>query len=118
YIFADDSLVHYDIRADNCAWNKERGEVKIVDWNWTQPGDRDVDIAATLTNVKTSGHDLIEDLISELNPNALHWLAGFWFNSATNPLCPGGPENLRDFQLLSGVTALRLEQEHAKLKSA
>lgn len=117
YIFADDSLVHYDIRADNCAWNKERGEVKIVDWNWTQLGDRDVDIAATLTNVKTSGHDLIEDLISELNPDALHWLAGYWFNSATNPIWPGGPENLRDFQLLSGVTALRLEQEHANLKS-
>jgi hypothetical protein len=44
-------------------------------------------------------------------PNALHWMAGFWFNAAATPIWDGGPEHLRDFQLLAGVTALRLEKK-------
>src|SRR5690606_10066678 len=46
-----DTLVHYDIRRDNCAWNADTKQVKIIDWNWLQLGNRDVDINALLVSV-------------------------------------------------------------------
>ena len=52
YKFADDTLVHYDLRADNCAWNATLKQVKIVDWNWTQLGDKDLELAATKTKCR------------------------------------------------------------------
>ena len=111
YKFADDTLVHYDLRADNCAWNATLKQVKIVDWNWTQLGDKDLELAATLTHIQKSGYDLPAELVQRLNADALHWMAGFWFNAAATPVWEGGPEHLRDFQLLAGVTALRLVEQ-------
>lgn len=111
YQFADDTLVHYDLRADNCPWNKTLGQVKVVDWNWTQLGDKDLELAATLTHIQKSGYDLPAELTKRLNADALHWMAGFWFNAAATPIWDGGPEHLRDFQLLAGVTALRLAKQ-------
>jgi Ser/Thr protein kinase RdoA (MazF antagonist) len=111
YQFADNTLVHYDLRADNCAWNADLMQVKIVDWNWTQLGDRDIELAATLTHIQKSGFDLPAELVKRLNADALHWMAGFWFNAAATPIWDGGPEHLRDFQLLAGITALRLEKK-------
>ena len=108
YHFADDTLVHFDIRADNCAWNKRLGQVKAVDWNWTVIGDKDLEMAATLTHVYKSGFRLPAELVATLNPDALHWMAGFWFNAAVRPIWPGGPEHLRDMQLESAVIALEL----------
>lgn len=115
YNFSDDTLVHYDIRADNCAWNKATGQVKIVDWNWIQLGDRDLEFAATLSCVQKSGYDLPDEIVRQFSPDALHWIAGFWLNAATSPIWEDGPEHLRDLQLLFGVTALRLEQQHSNL---
>lgn len=111
YQFATDTLVHYDLRADNCAWNANLKQVKIVDWNWTQLGDKDIDLAATLTHIHKSGYDLSDELVRRLNADALHWMAGFWFNAATTPIWDGGPAHLRNFQLLAGVTALRLAEQ-------
>lgn len=98
-------LVHNDIRADNCAWNNEKGEVMIVDWNWTQLGDRRIDIAATLVDVAMSGFD-ISQFRNRLDGGALHWLAGYWLKSSAQP----SPENLRQFQLKSGIMALKLSR--------
>lgn len=114
--FAHDTLVHYDIRADNCAWNKATGQVRIVDWNWSQLGDNSIEYAATLTAVQKSGFDLPKDLLDKLNSDALHRLSGYWFNSAVTPIWEGGPEHLRDFQLLFGVTSFRLASKTKKLK--
>jgi len=108
YKFSTDTLVHYDLRADNCAWSQSLKQVKIVDWNWTQLGDKDIDLAATATSIQKSGYNLPDELIKKLNKDALHWMAGFWFNAATTPIWSGGPEHLRELQLLGGVTALRL----------
>lgn len=113
YDFADDTLVHYDLRADNCAWNPNTGQVRLIDWNWAQFGDRDIDLAATLTHIQKSGFDVPSELVEKIDPDAFHWMAGFWFNQAVTPIWEGGPEGLRDLQLLSGITALRL----AKAKS-
>jgi hypothetical protein len=111
YRVQHDTLVHDDVRADNCAWNNERGEVKLVDWNWLELGDRKIDLAASLTHIQNSGFDVLDGYSDRLDPEALHWMAGFWLHAASNPIWPGGPEKLRDTQLQAGLTALRLAEE-------
>ena len=111
YVFVNDSLVHNDVRADNCPWNEQVGMVKLVDWNWLQLGDRSIDLAAMLTHVQKAGFNLMPDYADRLDSDALHWMAGFWFNSATKPIWPGGPEHLRDRQLRAGIMALELSQK-------
>jgi len=108
YVFQNDTLVHNDIRADNCAWNSKTKEVCLVDWNWVQIGDRRTDLAAMLTDVYRSGLEILPQYVNRLDVDALHWIAGFWFNAATKPIWDGGPEHLRQLQLLSGVAALDL----------
>lgn len=111
FVFERRALVHNDVRADNCAWNKELKIVKLIDWNWTQLGDQRIDISAFLVHVHNTGFD-ITNYLHRLDKEALHWLAGFWFKSATEPMLGGGSEQstLRDFQLASGITAFDLAQ--------
>ncbi|HJP96527.1 MAG TPA: phosphotransferase [Candidatus Saccharimonadales bacterium] len=111
FVFRDDALVHNDVRADNCAWNPSAKEVKLVDWNWAQRGDRRIDLAATLTHVQKSGFAVLPQYASRLDGNALHWMAGFWFKAAATPIWEGGPEHLRDIQLFSGLTAWDLSHD-------
>lgn len=108
FVFRTDTLMHYDVRADNCAWNASKNQVKLVDWNWTQYGDTRIEYAATLTHVQKSGLDISRSHAARLDPDALQWMAGFWFKAAATPIWPGGPEHLRDFQLQSALTALGL----------
>lgn len=108
YVFATNQLVHYDMRGDNCAWNPRHKEVRIVDWNWTQLGDRRLEIAAMLIHVERSGMPLTSEQLSLIDINAVQWLAGLWLNAAATPIWPGGPEILRDVQLQAGIVALDL----------
>jgi len=108
YIFKNDALVHNDIRADNCAWNSVTNEVRLVDWNWVQMGDRRTDLASMLVDVYRSGLDILPQHADKLDADALHWIAGFWLKAATSPIWPGGPDNLRHFQLMAGIAALDL----------
>lgn len=105
FIFKTDTLVHYDIRADNCAWNPNTKEVKFVDWNWTQLGDTRIDTSAMLVNVQRSGFDVASTYLNRLDADALQWLAGFWLRGAATPIWEGGSESLRDFQLDAGIAA-------------
>jgi len=105
-----DTLVHDDVRADNCPWNGSQGIVKLVDWNWLELGDRRIDLAAMLVHVQASGFDVIPNFKDRLNADALHWMAGFWFEAASKPIWPGGAEKLREVQLRAGITALKLAQ--------
>ena len=108
FVFRNDTLVHHDVRADNCAWNASKNQVKLVDWNWTQYGDVRIDTAAMLTHVQKSGLDISQSQAARLDADALQWMAGFWLKAAATPIWPGGPEHLRDFQLQAGITALEL----------
>jgi thiamine kinase-like enzyme len=108
FSFVMDTLVHFDIRADNCPWNASQQTVRVVDWNWTQIGDRRIDHAAMLTHVQKAGLDVIASHGNRLDADALHWMAGFWLHAATTPIWPGGPIHLRHFQLQSAITALQL----------
>lgn len=111
YVIHHDTLVHDDVRADNCPWNKQTGEVKLVDWNWLELGDRRLDLAAFLVHVHQSGFDVLPNYADRLDSAALQWMAGLWLEAASKPIWPGGPEKLRDMQLRSGLTALRLSRE-------
>lgn len=111
YKVSHDTLVHDDVRADNAPWNEQLQQVKLVDWNWLELGDRKIDLAASLTHVHKSGFDVLKDHSDRLDAEALHWMAGFWFNAASKPIWPGGPEKLRDTQLHAGLTALLLSKE-------
>ncbi len=108
FSFRKDTLVHYDVRADNSPWNALRQAVRVVDWNWTQLGDRRIDLAALLVHVHQAGLDVTRASGNRLHADALHWLAGFWFQAAATPIWPGGPAHLRDVQLQSAITALKL----------
>lgn len=98
------------MRADNCAFNSQTGDVRMVDWNWVQIGDRNLDMAEFFTNVARSGFVISDEFKERLNPVALRWMAGIWFDSAATPIWEGGPDNLREHQLLSGVMAMRLSE--------
>lgn len=108
FVFKTDKLVHYDVRADNCAWNPVKKEVKLVDWNWAQLGDTRIDVSATLVNVQRGGFDVVSTHADRLDADALQWLAGFWLRGAATPIWEGGAESLRNFQLEAGVTSLKL----------
>ena len=103
-----DTLVHYDVRSDNCAWNSEAKRVKLVDWNWAQLGDTRIDTAAALVNIQRSGFDVSAAYANRLDADALQWLTGFWLRGAATPIWKGGSESLRDLQLESGLAAMYL----------
>lgn len=107
YVFKNDTLVHNDIRADNCAWNSGQKQVCLIDWNWAQIGDKRIDTCALLVNIQKSGFNILSRA-DRLDHNALVWLAGFWLAAASAPLWPNDPNKLRDSQLRSGLTALEL----------
>ena len=106
-----DTIVHDDVRADNSPWNESLGQVRLVDWNWIELGDRRIDLAAMLTHIQKSGFNVIPDFADRLDPEALHWMAGFWLKNASTPIYEGGPEKLRDTQLKAGITALKLAKQ-------
>ncbi len=110
YPFRDDTLVHHDVRADNCAWCPSEQTVKFIDWEWTQLGDRTMDQNAMLAHVfKSAKFGVLARYQDLLNTNALNWLAGFWLNASTNPLPPSARDKrVRDYQLASGIAALDL----------
>lgn len=104
------TLVHNDVRADNCAWHKDQRAVKLVDWNWAQRGDRRIDRSMFLVHVYRTGFD-ITPYFTLLDSSALHWLAGFWFRAAImSPQGISEQSTLRDYQLASGVAAYRLSK--------
>lgn len=106
-------LVHLDVRADNCAWRAVTRQVRLVDWNWLHLGDRRIDQAATLTMMSCNGFDVTSRYSDRLDPDALHWLAGYWLEAASRPMWPGGPSELRDVQLGAGLMALELSDGDA-----
>jgi hypothetical protein len=112
FVFKDDMIVHYDVRADNCAWNSKLNTVKLIDWNWAQLGDRRIDVGAMLVDVHRAGFDIMGHYANRLDATALQWLAEFRFNAASSPVVPGMGEQvyLRDYQLESGITALILSE--------
>ena len=108
FIFKNNSLVHYDVRADNCAWNNLTHQVRLVDWNWVQLGDRRIDVSSLMVHIYLSGFDILSEYTNRLDSDALHWLVGFWLNAATSPADTDNLRTLRQLQLTAGIAALDL----------
>jgi Ser/Thr protein kinase RdoA (MazF antagonist) len=108
FIPKENVLVHYDVRADNCGWNEKTNEVKLIDWNWLQLGDRKLDLASFLTHVHQNGVAVTKVVPERLDNVALQWMAGFWLEAASKPIWINGPKTLRKKQLKSALTALSL----------
>lgn len=111
FTFRHDALVHDDVRADNCPWNEKTGELKLVDWNFLELGDRRIDLSAMLVHVQNSGFDVLPNFADRLDADALRWVAGYWLAQGSKPIWLGGHEELRGMQLQSGLTAIRLANE-------
>jgi len=71
YVFKDDTIVHYDVRADNCAWHSKFNTVKLIDWNLAQLGDRRIDISGMLVDVHCAGFDIMSRYANRLDAAAL-----------------------------------------------
>lgn len=108
FVFAHDTLLTTEERADNCAWNSRTEQVKLVDFNWIQLGDKRIEVSKALTHIQRAGFDVLPKYRNKLDADGLQWLAGFWFRVAAKPIWEGGPAHLRDFQLRSGITAFGL----------
>lgn len=109
FVFDYSKLVHNDVRADNCAWNPKLEQVKLIDWNWTQLGDRRIDVNAVLVDIQLSGFDVLKTQKNRLDKEALIWLAGFWFNSVVVKTAKASSlEKLIDFQLRSSIMAMEM----------
>jgi len=107
--FPNNSLVHYDIRADNCAWSEKKQEVRIVDWNFLELGNKNVDLASLFVHVKLSGYTDLSEYYNLLDADALLWLTGFWLYNSVQPLNEDvNNKNLRSMQFDSAVTAFEL----------
>jgi len=108
YTFHNTNLVHNDVRRDNCAWNQQRDEVRLIDWDWAQLGDRRIDVNSLLVNAYKGGIDVVHAFRTRVDAEALAWLANYWFMSAATPIWEGGNDELRDFQLDSAVSAYEM----------
>ncbi len=110
FSFPQDVLVHYDVRHDNCAWNAKTEQVKLVDWNWLQLGNREIDVNSLLVSVVKSGFGLPSRFVARLDRAALMWLAGAWFSACIQPIDSNSSEadSLRDYQLESAIAAYQL----------
>ncbi|MEV4348895.1 phosphotransferase [Actinoplanes sp. NPDC049596] len=109
-----DTLVHYDIRADNILLRPD-GRVVIIDWPWACRGAAWIDTLMLLTSVAAdSGHDLDALLgrgaTAQADPAALTAVvaaqAGFTLDASRQPPPPGMGQ-LRPHQRAKAEALLR-----------
>lgn len=111
YNFGPYCLVHFDVRADNLAFDPASQRVMLVDWNWAELGSSAIDKAVfgiTALNQERSG---LEDnaILAEINPQSALLAAGLWLNRCREaPIVEGDANGLRKLQLMYGVSALKI----------
>lgn len=103
-----DDLVHYDVRADNFAYNPTDGQGLLVDWNWLCFGSKKLDQTALLVNAQWTGYDVLFRYADRLDINSLAWFVGFWLTNATKAPDTENMKRLRPRQLECAVVAHEL----------
>jgi len=106
--FVNSTLVHNDIRSDNCPYSASRNASMLVDWPWAIIGDPRIDMNSLLTHVHLSGFDVTQKYADRLNVSALQWLAGYWLSTSTDDQDSPEKLELRNLQFQSGIKALEL----------
>lgn len=105
-----DDLVHYDVRADNLAYDSVNEKVMLVDWNWLCFGSKRTDQTALLINAQWAGYDVLPRYADRLDKNSLAWFVGFWLTNATKEADTENLKRLRSRQLECAVVAHELLQ--------
>lgn len=102
------TLVHNDVRSDNFAYDEQNQRGYLVDWNWAELGNPDIDRVALLVNAQQQGFPVMEHFSALIDETAALWLAGFWLQNGTLPPPDAGKRaaDLRAHQLESGTIAL------------
>lgn len=104
-------LVHFDVRADNFAYNFATDDGLLVDWNWLCFGSKQLDQTTLLVNVQTSGYDVLAHCPERLDLPSLAWFVGFELASATRVSDDPQVKRLRLRQLESALVAHQLAQK-------
>jgi Ser/Thr protein kinase RdoA (MazF antagonist) len=103
-----DRLVHYDVRADNFAYDATAKRGLLVDWNWLGFGSSLLDQTALLVNVQLSGFNVLPEYASRLDKKCLAWLIGYWLSSATGDQSTPTLKRLRSRVTHSALVAAHL----------
>lgn len=111
YKIKSNTLVHLDIRADNCPWNQKTKKLKLIDWNWSCLGDSDLEYAIIIVSAYNSGLKVPNHMLKKLNRGTLIWLAGNWLSASIEPVWEGGNISVRNLQAKSGTTAYSLSEK-------
>lgn len=99
-------LVHYDVRADNFAYDSKAGRGCLVDWNWAGLGNAAFDRTSLLVFVEVSGFEVLPLYRELIDYDSLLWLMGFWLERAASVEDPR--LQLRRHRLKNALTASRL----------
>jgi aminoglycoside phosphotransferase (APT) family kinase protein len=100
-----DTLVHYDIRADNLLLRAD-GRVMVVDWPWACRGPAWLDTLMLLAGVRQDGQIDVDELLqrgvtADVDPAVLTAVliaqSGYFLDASRQP-APPGMEGLRPFQ--------------------
>ena len=102
------SLVHYDARADNFAYDHQSRHGCFVDWNWLSLGSTAFDRTALLVNVELSGFDIVPSYRQYIDVDSLVWQAGFWLLRALGPRDTADRKLLRPRQVANALQAYLL----------
>ena len=102
------AIVHNDLRSSNSVYSKKLDKVMLVDWPWSEIGDSRIDTNALLVNVSLSGFDITKKYLKKLDFLALHYLAGFWFESSTKEYKNIHSKPAHELQFNSAIKALEL----------
>lgn len=78
---ASDTLVHYDIRSDNFAYDTTTNTGKIIDWNWLCIGDNEVDVTPIFIDAINKGFDAYSVYPEKFYSHAVGYILGFWLDA-------------------------------------
>lgn len=113
-----DTLVHYDMRADNLLITPDR-QVRVVDWPHAMRGAHWLDVAGFVVNMELYGQDpeallttspLVDGVPREHITGFAAGLAGMWAERSRRP-APAGLPTVRAFQRAQNEVTLRWLQQ-------
>lgn len=103
-------LTHSDVRADNCAYNRETGQVLMVDWNWLCIGNRQFDESMVFVNAANVNADL-SNFVARFDTPCLAAMMGIWLSSLEREDPDEHMTTLRLFQLRNALETHKLIQQ-------
>jgi hypothetical protein len=101
-------LVHYDVRADNFAYDSASGIGLLVDWNWAGLGNTSFDRTYLLVTIQAAGYDILPRYRQHLDRNSIIWLMGFWLERSLLVHESPARRQLRPMRIANVIAARKL----------